>query len=287
MSILTYRSGVNNHPEITVLALLTALIARGGVESVIGNKAKVSQKSGTPNRSVDVATGIIFVKGSTGSAYPIVIDSTYNVAIDANTSGNPRVDTVVAYHDQNATPVASGQGADVAKIVAVKGSPAASPSAPDDGTIQTAIGANCPFEKLSNVAVANNATTITDAEITDARRVAFIKGREALATGTTATGTGNDTYTPDVNVSRSHVVTMGVNTTLGLPINMEIGDSIDVAFIQNATGSKTLTIFPTATITWLTPDYSVNTGANKKSCYVFKKTGANTFDAWLSGKEYT
>lgn len=287
MSILTYKSGVLNHPEITVLSLITALVARGGVESVIGNKAKVSQKSGTPDRSVDVSTGIIFVKGTTGSAYPIIVDSTYNAVIDANTSGNPRIDTIVAYHDQNATPVDDGQGADVAKIVAVKGSPAASPSAPDDGAIQTAIGANCPFEKLSNVVVAHNATTITNAEITDMRRVVFLKGREPLATGTTTTGTGNDVYTPDANVSRSHIVTMGVNTTLGLPTNMEIGESIDVTVIQNATGNKTLTIFPTATITWLTPDYSVNTGANKVSCYVFKKTGANSFYAWLSGKEYT
>jgi hypothetical protein len=65
---------------------------------------------------------------------------------------------------------------------------------------------------------------------------------------------------------------------------MEIGDSVLLELVQPAAGGKTVTWF--ANITWLSPDYSINSDSNKKSVFVFEKTSATTFNGYLAGKEY-
>jgi hypothetical protein len=77
----------------------------------------------------------------------------------------------VLYIDLGASP--NTDISNVAKAIAVQGTPAASPVAPLDAAIQTAIGASNPFIRLADVAVANGAVSIVTANILDQRAEVF------------------------------------------------------------------------------------------------------------------
>lgn len=168
MAIYTLRSGANAHTEDQVLQLGTDIVTTGGVLSVVGNHLAVQQQT-SPDMTVKVLLGHAYVKGATGSAYPVIVDANTNVTIGANSSGNPRIDAVVLYIDKAATPTTTADN--VAKLIAVQGTPAGSPTAPSDGTVQTAVGASNPFLRLANVTVASGATSIVTANIADVRVV--------------------------------------------------------------------------------------------------------------------
>jgi hypothetical protein len=97
------------------------------------------------------------------------IDSLYNLAIANNVSGNPRIDAVVAYVDLTVVSAVSNNNPGALKFMDVQGTPNASPVAPTNAAIQTAVGAGNPFYQLSVIAVANNPTNIVNANITDSR----------------------------------------------------------------------------------------------------------------------
>jgi hypothetical protein len=128
---------------------------------------KVEQQT-TPDMTVKVAIGKAYVHNSTSSmAYQTELDSVGSVTIGANASGNPRIDAVVIKVDTVTAP--NSTASNITTLVAVQGTPAASPSAPNDSAIQTAVGAGNAFYRLANIAVANGATSITTANITDTR----------------------------------------------------------------------------------------------------------------------
>lgn len=125
-------------------------------------------QQGSPNMSVLVATGIGYVFNSAGTnVYVAESDSNATVNIGSNASGNPRIDAIVLKIDTGVSPDLNASN--VASLVAVQGTPAASPSAPSDGTIQTAVGASNAFLRLADVTVANGAASITNANIADKR----------------------------------------------------------------------------------------------------------------------
>jgi len=125
----------------------------------------VSQK-GTPDRSVDVSAGVVYVpnaswsKNSTSQTrfWKLVNDGVINVPMTQNVSGNPRIDIICAKVDDGATP--DGDASNVGSFIVVEGTPAGSPSVP-------ATPSDC--YKLAEVAVANGYTSIVDANITDTR----------------------------------------------------------------------------------------------------------------------
>lgn len=170
MSLYTLRTGVPLHPETTVLQHLTDMIKTAGVLNVDNGDLLVEQPDGG-GLNVDVAAGRAYLKKSSSTnAYPARNTATETVAIDSNSSGNPRVDAIVLYLDLDVVPDSEGsQGEEVLFLDAVKGSPAASPSAPDNSAIETAIGASNPYIVLAYVDVANGAVGISDSEITDKR----------------------------------------------------------------------------------------------------------------------
>lgn len=146
--------------------MLTDLISVGGVKDTgSDNHFKVSQRAAGANMSVDVAAGRAYVLGT--DCYPVRSTDIVNQAIASNSSGNPRIDAIVLYIDKSASPTTSADN--VAKITVVNGTPAASPAAPTDSAIQTALGASNPFIRLANVTVANGAASIVNANIADAR----------------------------------------------------------------------------------------------------------------------
>lgn len=127
---------------------------------VIGSGSLVvSEKSGTPNMSVDVSAGRAWVLGTDSSfqgSYYIESTAVENVVIAAADSTNARIDLIVATVRDDSY----GAGSDDWILQAVQGTPAAvpvAPSVPDSSIV------------LAEVDVAANETAIEDAHVTDAR----------------------------------------------------------------------------------------------------------------------
>lgn len=167
-TIKTLRSGGASHSEEIVNFLSSRLVEVGGVFDKVGGDF-LCEEQAVPNMTVKVNEGYAFIPKSDGSmVYPIrSYDGDYSATIGANASGNPRIDTIVLYIDLAASP--DTNITNVAKIAVVAGTPAASPSAPTDFAVGTAIGASNPFIRLANVAVSSGETAINTADITDVR----------------------------------------------------------------------------------------------------------------------
>jgi hypothetical protein len=132
----------------------------------------VSERGAGANKSVDIAAGDInFFEGSTHSRLGWS-DAIENVTITDNASGNPRIDAIVAYWDEAVVSSASSDNPNVILFVAVAGTPGASPTAPNDATIQSSVGAGNPFLRLADVDVANGFTSTVNADIEDRRTFA-------------------------------------------------------------------------------------------------------------------
>ena len=162
------RSGATELPEEIMNFLASRIVA--GIGGVYGKNddSFLCEEAAVPDMTVKVNQGHAFVRASGDDmVYPIrLYDADDSVTIEANTSGNPRIDTIVLY--LNLGTAANSDATNVATLAVVQGTAAASPAAPNDAQIQADIGAN-PFIRLANVAVANGAVSITDSEITDKR----------------------------------------------------------------------------------------------------------------------
>lgn len=150
-----------SHPSDLARQMIKSLLQiptsyNGGIVS--SGDLAVSQ-NGTPNMSVNVATGMGFVFGTeaTGQgAYHVYNDATKNITIAAADATNPRKDRIIArIKDQSYSGAVSTFSLEV-----VTGTPAASPAEPT-------LPANSFELALVNVAAA--ATSITNANITDRR----------------------------------------------------------------------------------------------------------------------
>lgn len=98
--------------------------------------------------------------------------SPIDVTISAAPASNSRIDAIVGYVDN--PPSGSNSVADnpsACGIIAVKGTAAASPTAPDDATIRTAItadgasGSTAYYAVLANITIASGTTTLTSSNI--------------------------------------------------------------------------------------------------------------------------
>lgn len=120
--------------------------------------------------SVLVAAGDYRIDSGLGYAYHGWNNTSTAVALSTADSANPRIDSIVIYVDKGAATSASPpNNPGIAKLIKVDGTPAASPTAPSAGTIQTAVGAGNPYIVLADVRVNALATTVTNANITDRR----------------------------------------------------------------------------------------------------------------------
>jgi len=165
---VSYRDGGKTSEEGFYRAFRKLLSAVGVMGS--GDLA-VSQRGAGANKSVDIAVGDAFFSYGNYAFFgwnTATLNDSSTVITD-NTSGNDRIDAVVAYIDLTVISSASSDNPGALKFAVVAGTPAGSPSAPSDGTIQSAIGASNPFLRLANVAVANGFTSIVNANITDTR----------------------------------------------------------------------------------------------------------------------
>lgn len=131
----------------------------GGAHGV-ARGLSVSEKSGTPDMSVDVAAGGALVTGTSSLAqgvYPFVNDATVNLAVTAADPADDRHDLIVAQIRDNDE---DGGGSDTPRLFVVEGTAAASPAdpSPPAGSLV-----------LARVVVPAAATSITDSDIADLR----------------------------------------------------------------------------------------------------------------------
>lgn len=276
MPIYTMRSGATAHPEDSVLQPFTDLVRDSGVLDLntTDNHLKIVQRAAGANMSVDVGVGRGVIKGS-GNAYPVRNTTAINAVVTSNSSGNPRIDAVVLYIDLAESPTTTAD--DVVKTAVVAGTPAASPVAPLDAAIQSSVGASNPFVRLGNVAVANNAASITNANITDAR-VQF-KTKHQLKADTKVFGA---TPAYDVSQTNDYIMTITANVT-----SMTVtGFTIDVPFIlrfaQGGSGGYTVAFF--SNIDWPDDTPVVTTTVNKKDAFMFIPRANGRFEGYLMGQ---
>lgn len=129
-----------------------------GVHVGFRNGLEVFQRSAGANMSIDVETGAAIVgDGNNCAFYSNTVRE--NLVIASNSSGNDRIDRIVVELD-----LTLGVGANTCELKVVQGTPAGSPSAPT--LTQTATKYQL---SLAQVAVADGASSIVDANITDER----------------------------------------------------------------------------------------------------------------------
>ncbi len=213
------------------LSNIAVNLMRAGVAGT--NDYKVEAQA-TPDMTVKVNSGKAYVyKSDNSMAYVSYLDANQNVTISSNSSGNPRIDAVVIKIDLGVTP--NNYADNVASLVVVQGTPAASPVAPTDAEIQTAVGSGNPFYRLAEVYVANGATSITNANITDKRagvQIKLLNGyfRFNISTsklqfshdGTTYKDIGAGTATPTFTIVGTLVVGTDLTPLLIAPIALTI-----------------------------------------------------------------
>ena len=143
-----------------------------GQSVVVGleTSLRVEEKGSGANASVDVQVGEVIILDADGFALRAWSDAIENVLVTSNSSGNPRIDVVVAYVDKAVQNNATNNSPGGLVFDIVDGTPAGSPSPPNDATIQSAVGADNPFIKLAQIAVADSFVSIVNANITDIRK---------------------------------------------------------------------------------------------------------------------
>jgi len=285
---ISIRSGATALPEQSVAHLTHDLIYQTGVVDLTSDW-KVTEHN-PQNMSVDIAQGRGFFK-KTVMTYHGYSDAVENITINANNSGNPRIDAVVLYVDLSATP--NSDASNVLKSIVVQGTPASSPVAPTDNEIQTAIGSGNPFLRLANVYVANGASSITNANITDTRVPAYLKTPsgikdQKIINPTTKGGkqevyetSGNGSITLDFGSYNVFKITLTGNAALSF-INNEVGQFRKIDLIQDGNGSRTVTWpaikWPDGVTPVLTPT------ANKTDSFVIEVIGTNQYNGYIVGQ---
>lgn len=278
MSLYSTRTGIDNHPETTFLQYLTDFVKKGGIVSLGSDDLfKVEQKAAGANMSVDVGIGRAYLKRA-ANCYGVWSDAVENVAIGANAAGNPRIDAVVLYNDLVSTPGATGAGTDIPQIIVVAGTPAASPQAPSNSAIEAAIGASDPYEVLAYVTVADSASSITDANITDARRRVYMRSLSPIHPIAF-----DDPFDIDMDDSNKFEITLTADAEPNEPSNMESGDAFKIDVIQGGAGGFVLNGTWWNSIKWPSgsaPTFSTTPGKIDK--FIIEKRGTDYEGAFYS-----
>jgi baseplate structural protein gp10 len=139
----------------------------GGVLHV--DDLKVTQNSPL-GLSVLVGAGDYRIDSGLGYAYTGWNTASAPLTIPTADPANPRITCVVLYIDKGAATSASPpNNPGIAKLMAVNGTPASSPVAPNSTVIQAAVGSGNPYMILANVTVPAAATQIINSNISDQR----------------------------------------------------------------------------------------------------------------------
>jgi len=261
------RTGASDIPENNVLQLTTDLITQSGIVNPPGGGFAVALNS---NLSVEVAAGRAYLIASGGNCYPIISDANASVSVNTNSSGNPRISSIVLYENLSNTP--GTDGSNTATLFSVDGTPAASPTAPSNSTIQTAIGAGNPFTVLANVEVPSGASDLaTQGTLTDERVSVGFNPAMSLDEAVYAS-----TITFDISIQKVHFIQQLTGNPTFAVVNCPVGQAFVIRFTEDSTGGRTPSWFNT--INW--GDYQPTTTflANKSYLYGFLCTAPEVYD---------
>lgn len=120
----------------------------------------VTEKDGTPDKSVNVAPGACFVRGTENAdqgAYAPYNDDDVNLPIAEPDGANPRRDLVVVMVEDQEYGIAVADGASLAIVTGTPGAIPVDPDVPDNALV------------LARINVDAAATSITDSDIDDLR----------------------------------------------------------------------------------------------------------------------
>lgn len=146
-------------------------IASSNNGSIVASPSDLKVSAGS-GMNVTVATGAGIIGNGTLSGVRFAIDAPVTVAINAASTANPRMDSVVAYIDKSvsaSTSVVDNTDLGIVKFKSVAGTPASAPTAPSTATIQSSIGAGNPYMVLANITVPKSSTAASSFTITDTR----------------------------------------------------------------------------------------------------------------------
>lgn len=219
-------------------------ISPNGQGNVQSGDMAVAQH-GTPNKSVDIAIGDLIIQYQ-DYIYYTWIDALYNLTIGDNSSGNDRIDAIVAYVDLSVVSSASNNNPGALKFMDVQGTPSGSPAAPNGTAIQAAVGAGNPYYVLANVRVNNNFTSIVTANITDLRTQFIVSGAPKFLFYMPGTASVNNDLSVDIPGSpqgttittiRAHCKTAPVGSSLTVRI-YNVTQGVAVASLSISAGSN-------------------------------------------------
>jgi hypothetical protein len=136
--------------------------------NVIGDGLEVTENSPL-GMSVLVQDGDARIPYS-DYAYTSWVDGAEAVTISTADPTNPRIDRIVMYVDRGEAPqTVNPNNPNIGMLLAVAGTPAATPSRPSDGAVDTAVGAGNPWIDLADVLVGSSVTQISNSNITSTR----------------------------------------------------------------------------------------------------------------------
>ncbi len=146
-------------------------IASSNNGSIVASPSDLKVSAGS-GMNVTVATGAGIIGNGTLSGVRFAIDAPVTVAVNAASTANPRMDSVVAYIDKSvsaSTSVVDNTGLGIIKFKSVAGTPASTPTAPSASAIQSSIGAGNPYMVLANVTVPKSSSAASSFKIADMR----------------------------------------------------------------------------------------------------------------------
>ena len=146
-------------------------IASSNNGSIVASPSDLKVSAGS-GMNVTVSTGAGIIGNGTLSGVRFAIDAPVTVAVNAASTANPRMDSVVAYIDKSvsaSTSVVDNTDLGIVKFKSVAGTPASAPTAPSTATIQSSIGAGNPYMVLANVTVPKSSSAASSFTITDMR----------------------------------------------------------------------------------------------------------------------
>lgn len=216
-----------SHPAETVRRFVHGTMGQRG--GIVGYNDLTVSANGTPNMTVNVAAGEIFVAGTESANQGLYFGenrSTLSLAIAAADSTNARRDLIVA----RVRDAAYSGATNTFTIEVVTGTPAASPADPT-------LPANCWL--LARVAVAANATNISSGNITDLR-TSYVHASTNILQQTKAAALGG------ILICRSTT-----RPTVGLSYGVMIfEDDTRSLYFYNGSGWELITTVPTG---WASP----------------------------------
>ena len=195
-------------------------IASSNNGSIVASPSDLKVSAGS-GMNVTVSTGAGIIGNGTLSGVRFAIDAPVTVAVNAASTANPRMDSVVAYIDKSvsaSTSVVDNTDLGIVKFKSVAGTPASAPTAPSTATIQSSIGAGNPYMVLANVTVPKSSSAASSFTITDMR----VTPTSAIITDSSITTPklANKAVTSDkvdwATFPSASLVADGSNTTAGV-----------------------------------------------------------------------